>query len=147
VCHASYGDTVREEHNTKQVRPHVWLEQDNDAGLQFRSYREGGTESLLAERPGHGLITEDWNETNWIWQKLRFEGRRLRGKYWPAHKPEPDGWALDTEYDGVAEGVAVYSVKLGLRDFCKSVTTLGWMWINSDRMSPRERWNSIDWSS
>jgi len=43
--------------------------------------------------------------------------------------------------------VAVYSVKLALLDFCKSVTTLSWMWISSDRMSPRERLNSIDWSS
>ncbi len=104
VCHASYGDSVREEHNTKKVHPHVWFEQDNDAGLQFRSYRADGTEALLAERPGQGLITEDWNETNWIWQKLRFEGRRLRGKYWPAHRPEPSDWAIEARYDGAVGG-------------------------------------------
>ncbi len=104
VCHAAYGDSVREEHNTKQVRPHVWLEIDNDAGVQFRAYRADDTEALLAERPGHGLITEDWNETNWIWQKLRFEGNRLRGKFWPAHLPEPKAWALKTKYDGTPKG-------------------------------------------
>lgn len=114
VCHASYGDSVREEHNTKQVHPHVWLEQDNDAGLQFRSYRADGTEALLAERPGQGLITEDWNETNWIWQKLRFEGRHLRGKYWPAHMPEPNDWALEAEYGGAAEGRVGFRLGSGL---------------------------------
>jgi hypothetical protein len=114
VCHASYDDSVSEEHNTKQVRSHVWLEQDNDAGLQFRSYREDGVESLLAERPGYGLITEDWNETNWIWQKLRFEGRRLRGKFWPAHIPEPDGWAIDTECDGIVAGRVGFRLGSGL---------------------------------
>jgi len=69
VCHAAYGDFVAEEHNTKQVRPHVWFEQDNDSGLQFRAYREDGTEELLAERAGQGLVTDVWNETGWIWQK------------------------------------------------------------------------------
>ncbi len=114
VCHARYGDSVQEEHNTKKVHPHVWLEQDNDAGLQFRAYRADDTEALLAERPGHGLITEGWNETNWIWQKLRFEGRRLRGKYWPAHLPEPDGWALEAEYDGAVGGRVGFRLGSGL---------------------------------
>ncbi len=104
VCHAAYGDSVREEHNTKKVHPHVWLEQDNDAGLQFRAYGQDGTEKLLAERPGHGLITDAWNATNWIWHKLRFEGKRLRGKFWPAHLPEPEAWALEADYDGPAKG-------------------------------------------
>lgn len=99
VCRAAYGDSVSEEHNTKQVRPHAWFEQDNDSGLQFRSYAPDGTEPLLAEWAGEGLITEDWNETNWIWQKVRFDGNRLRGKYWPAHSPEPGDWALEAEYD------------------------------------------------
>ena len=45
------------------------------------------------------------------------------------------------------EWVAEYSVKLGVLDFGKSITTLAWMWSNSDKMSPRERFNLIDWSS
>ena len=100
VCYADYEDSVAEEHNTKRIRPHMWFEQDNDSGAQLRSVDGEGKETLIAEKPGVGLITSPWNETDWIWQKVEFGDGRVRAKFWPAHEAEPAEWSLSGIYDG-----------------------------------------------
>ncbi len=42
--------------------------------------------------------------------------------------------------------VAVYSVKRALLEICESVMTPEWIPSSSDRMSPKGRLKSIDWS-
>ncbi len=105
---AQYGQNTNAEHNAKIKRPHVWLEQDNDLGFQFRVIDPDGEEYPIEERAGVGLITDSWNQTNWIWQKVQIEGNRLRAKYWPAEREEPDEWAIETQY-------AVKGDRFGLR--------------------------------
>ncbi len=92
---AQFGSDIRVAHNTKDVGPHLWLEQDNDGGFQVRIYAEGANDTLLTIAPGVGLVTDPWNRTRWIWQKVRIDGDRLRAKYWPAHVPEPNSWDID----------------------------------------------------
>ncbi len=100
---AQYGKNISAEHNTKLKRAHVWLEQDNDLGIQFRAIDPEGKENAVIERVGHGIVTDTWNQTNWIWQKVRIEGNRLQAKFWPAEQAEPKAWSLDTTYDVVGE--------------------------------------------
>lgn len=95
---AAFGDRLDEEHNTKTMRPHLWLEQDNDTGLSFREAAANGEDRALAEAIAVGLVTDAWNETGWIWQKVHVAGDTVRAKYWPAHLPEPDGWTLEMNH-------------------------------------------------
>lgn len=96
---AQYGRDTNAEHNAKIMRPHVWLEQDNDLGFQFRVIDSNSKEYPIEERVGAGLVTDSWNRTNWIWQKVQIEGNRLRAKFWPAEKTEPGQWMIETQYD------------------------------------------------
>jgi hypothetical protein len=100
-----YGNDLSVAHNTKQRRPYIQLEQDNDAGLQLR-YDKGvvGQDSILALRAGVGIVTDEWNRTGWIWQKVQMDGDTFRGKYWPADKPEPAGWHIEGKYDRLKTG-------------------------------------------
>ena len=100
---ARYGEDLSAEHNAKIKRPHVWLEQDNDLGFQFRAIDAEEKEYPIGERVGYGLVTGEWNETNWIWQKVQVAGNQLRAKYWSAQSPEPDEWALETSHGIPAE--------------------------------------------
>ncbi|MBX3178179.1 MAG: hypothetical protein KF886_12515 [Candidatus Hydrogenedentes bacterium] len=95
---AAFGDRLDEEHNTKTMRPHLWLEQDNDTGLSFREATANGEDRALAEAIAEGLVTDAWNETGWIWQKVHVAGDTVRAKYWPAHRPEPEGWTLELNH-------------------------------------------------
>ena len=95
-----YPMDIAEAHNTKEKRAHLWVEQDNDCGFQYRMMREDGSEDALLERPGYGVVTDPWNKTNWIWQKVLVEGNRVRAKYWPVNESEPAEWAIDATYDG-----------------------------------------------
>ena len=92
---ADYPQDISVEHNTKVMRPHVWFEQDNDSGIHFRAIGTDGKESAHGERSGEGLITDEWNITNWIWQKVEVHENGVRAKYWPAHLDEPEAWQLD----------------------------------------------------
>lgn len=100
---SEYGSDISVAHNTKEELPHVWFEQDNDCGIQLRSLTKEGVEEILAERCGDAVVTDPWNKTNWIWQKVNIKGNVLRAKTWPAHKGEPVEWALKCEYNGVGE--------------------------------------------
>jgi hypothetical protein len=95
---AQYGQDVSQEHNTKIMRAHLWFEQDNDCGIQFRSIDAQGRETQLQERTGVGLVTDPWNRTGWIWQKVRIEGGMIKAKFWPAEQTEPEGWLLQGRY-------------------------------------------------
>jgi hypothetical protein len=95
---ADYGQDTSTEHNAKIKRAHVWLEQDNDLGFQFRVIDSMGKEFPIEERVGVGLVTDSWNQTNWIWQKVQIKGNTLRAKYWPAETEEPNTWAIETSY-------------------------------------------------
>ncbi|MEA3366209.1 MAG: hypothetical protein U9Q79_11275, partial [Candidatus Hydrogenedentes bacterium] len=95
-----YPMDIAEAHNLKERRAHLWLEQDNDVGLSYRFVDPNGKETPLVEKPNEGLVTDPWNQTNWIWQKVQISGNKIRGKYWPAHAGEPDTWHLEAEYDG-----------------------------------------------
>ncbi|MCL4219616.1 MAG: hypothetical protein KJ052_21765, partial [Candidatus Hydrogenedentes bacterium] len=97
---ADYGVNVEEVHNTKARNNHFWLEQDGDTGFQLRHMSEGGAETDLASVAGAGLVTGEWNQTNWIWQKLRIRGNTVEAKYWPAELPEPAEWTIRASYDG-----------------------------------------------
>jgi prepilin-type N-terminal cleavage/methylation domain-containing protein len=68
---------------------------------------------------------------------------------------QSEGWTM--HYYGVAGAknntataqlpiVAVYSVKRALLEICESVMTPEWIPSSSDRMSPKGRLKSIDWS-
>ena len=81
---AQFGDDIRIAYNTKTQRPHVWFEQDNDTGIQFRAVNELVEEVTVAEKAGFGRVTDSWNVTNWIWQKVEVDGKVFRAKYWPA---------------------------------------------------------------
>ncbi|MFP4502874.1 MAG: hypothetical protein ACLFTT_17915 [Candidatus Hydrogenedentota bacterium] len=116
----AYPDDVREIHNTKDVRPYTWFEMDNDSGIHFRAKRGGGEETVDAQKPGEGLVTDSWNKTNWIWQKVRIGGGHVRAKYWPAHKPEPAAWNIEAPWDRQAPrrvGVRVGSGDIHLAYF------------------------------
>ncbi len=113
VFRAQYGQDVSEEHNTKQVNPHIWLEQDNDSGLHFRAKYNAEVEDSFAMRSGFGLVTDPWNETNWIWQKVRLEGNRFQARFWPAHVPEPQEWHLDMTLDWPAAGRVGFRIGSG----------------------------------
>ena len=95
---ADYPMDLRVAHNVKEERRHLWLEQDNDAGFQFRVRDAEGEESVLAERAGVGIVTDTWNRTGWIWQKVTIENGQVRAKYWPAQVAEPADWAIEAPY-------------------------------------------------
>jgi Glycosyl hydrolases family 2, TIM barrel domain len=95
---AHYGQDIAQEHNTKIMRAHVWLEQDNDCGIQYRAIDAQGQETQLQERAGVGLVTDAWNRTGWIWQKVKIEGDLIQAKFWPAEQAEPAGWTLESRY-------------------------------------------------
>ena len=101
---AQYPDDVSAEHNTKQVRRHVWLELDNDSGMHFTHVDDKGREKTPAELPGVGLVTDPWNKTGWIWQKVRMKGDRFRAKFWPAERAEPAEWPLEMDFKGPETG-------------------------------------------
>ncbi len=112
LFHADYGDSVSVEHNTKVMRPQSWLELDNDSGVHFRAIGEDGEERAFDEHPGLMLVTDDWNITGWIWQRVHITEDRVMGRVWPAHEAEPVDWHLDTERfsgDGRRFGLRVSS--------------------------------------
>ena len=98
LVRGQYGADISVEHNVKKKRPQIWLEQDNDNGFQFRVIDHEEREFSVGERPGYGVVTDSWNVSGWIWQKVRVQGSRLQAKYWPAQEAEPDEWAIETEY-------------------------------------------------
>jgi hypothetical protein len=95
---SEYPQDISKAHNTKEKRPHVWLEQDNDCGVQLRYFNSEGKEENLAEKCGTGVVTDKWNRTGWIWQKVHVEGDVIRAKTWPAHLAEPEEWVLERKY-------------------------------------------------
>ena len=97
---ADYGMDISGLPDTKRLRAHLWFEQDNDQGLSFRYIDAAGFEAALEERPGIGRITDSWNKTNWIWQKVSIKDNRIRAKYWPAVEPEREGWDIEATFDG-----------------------------------------------
>jgi len=99
LFNAQYGEDISVERNTKTIRPMIWLEQDNDSGLHIRAKLNESREIAYAEQSGVGLVTDEWNKTNWIWQKVRYEGGNVSAKYWPAHREEPDTWVLQTSVE------------------------------------------------
>lgn len=104
LFHGQYGDDLSVEHNTKQVRDHIWLELDNDTGIHFTRTDANGKETQLAADPGIGLVTDSWNRTGWIWQKVAVSGNAFRAKFWPAELPEPEGWQLEGHDPELAGG-------------------------------------------
>ena len=100
LFHAAYGDNVSVEHNTKVKRTQSWLELDNDSGMHFRAIGEDGEERAFDEHPGLMLVTDNWNITGWIWQRVHITEDRAMGRVWPAHEAEPVDWHLDTERFG-----------------------------------------------
>ncbi|MCP4642793.1 MAG: hypothetical protein GY851_20265 [bacterium] len=94
---ADYPQNISVAHNTKEWRGHVWLEQDNDAGFQFRYAKPNAKEDSLFERSGYGIVTDPWNRTKWIWQKVRIKDGHVWAKYWPAHLAEPEEWAIEAD--------------------------------------------------
>ena len=98
---ADYPMDIERAHNVKERRPHLWFEQDNENGLICQYLAEGGRERILWEKAGSGRITDAWNRTGWIWQKVEVDGNRVRGKFWPAHLPEPEAWDMEELFDGV----------------------------------------------
>jgi hypothetical protein len=100
---SEYDQDISIAHNTKEKRAHVWFEQDNDCGVQLRLFNSEEKEENLAERCGFGVVTDTWNRTNWIWQKVQVEGSTIRAKTWPAHTGEPEEWAIEGEYEGAGE--------------------------------------------
>ena len=122
----AFGDDLSLEHNTKTMRPHVWLEQDNDTGLSFRYAPPEGEDYALAEAVATGLVTDPWNETGWIWQKIQVTGNTARAKYWPAHRSEPADWALETavELPGDRLGIRINSGAIDLAWFAAGAADL-----------------------
>lgn len=104
VFNAQYGDDMSVEHNTKTIRPMIWLEQDNDSGVHLRAKGNDGNETVYAEQSGVGLVTDKWNKTNWIWQKVNLRGSMVSAKYWPAHEVEPVAWTLQTSLPEIRPG-------------------------------------------
>ena len=124
---AAYPDDIEEMHNTKEVRPHTWVELDNDTGLHIRSNLGGDREDVLAQEPGLGLVTGPWNKTGWIWQKVETGNGRVRVKYWPAHEKEPADWALEAPWDHTEPrriGVRIGSGAIHLAYFASSAADL-----------------------
>lgn len=106
---AKYGADLTQAHNTRARAPHIWLEQDTDQGLQFRCMDRAGKESILGEVPGLGLTCDPWNKVGWFWQKVTFDGKTLRAKFWSFVDPEPAQWHLTTDAPGEMGG------RIGLR--------------------------------
>jgi hypothetical protein len=102
---SEYDSDISVAHNVKMELPHVWLEQDNDYGFQLRSLTQEGKEENLAEHAGFGLVTDSWNKTGWIWQKVKFDEEKIYAKFWPAHAGEPEEWALEAEFKSSGERV------------------------------------------
>jgi hypothetical protein len=89
-------------------------------GLHFRAIGQDGKESAYGERAGFGLITDEWNITNWIWQKVEVHENGVRAKYWPAHLNEPDEWHLDQPKfmtDGTRLGLRIGSGHVQIAHF------------------------------
>ena len=120
---SEYDIDISIAHNTKVELPHVWLEQDNDCGFQLRSYIGEGREETIAERSGFGVVTDSWNRTNWIWQKVNIEGNIMRAKTWPAHLGEPKKWTIKCEYNGSGEryGFRINSGNINLAYFAADI--------------------------
>jgi len=124
---AQYEDDIAAAHNVKELRAHHWLEQDNDQGFQFRRVDAQGKERTVADVPGVGIVTDEWNRTGWIWQKVHVEGKRFRAKYWPVQEREPDSWHLEAEdpaYSGGRVGIRIASASIRLAYFAASSTDI-----------------------
>ncbi|MCP4644433.1 MAG: hypothetical protein GY851_28580 [bacterium] len=94
-----YPMDVEKAHNLKEKRPYVWFQQDV-AGVQLRHVDEKGAEESLAKDTSVGKVDAAWNRTGWIWQKVRVDGNRIRGKFWAATEAEPSEWIVEADYDG-----------------------------------------------
>lgn len=124
---AQYEDDISAAHNVKELRAHHWLEQDNDQGFQFKRIDDRGEEHAVADVPGVGIVTDDWNRTGWIWQKVHIAGNRFRAKYWPVQEPEPDSWHLEADdetYSGGRIGIHVASGSIRLAYFAAGSTDI-----------------------
>ena len=115
----AFGDDLGLEHNTKTMRPHAWLEQDNDTGISFRYQPAEGEDHSIKESVAVGLVTDPWNVTGWIWQKVQVSGKTVRAKYWPAQAAEPEAWALEStvELPGDRFGIRINSGAIDLAWF------------------------------
>jgi len=116
---SDYDLDISRAHNIKEERMHLWLEQDNDCGIQLRIFGADGKEVNIVERCGEGVVTDPWNRTNWIWQKINIQGDIVRAKTWPAHESEPEKWHLVAEYksDGERFGFRINSGNINLAYF------------------------------
>ena len=124
---AQYEDDIAAAHNVKELRAHHWLEQDNDQGFQFRRVDAQGKERTVADVPGLGIVTDEWNRTGWIWQKVHVAGKRIRARYWPVQEPEPESWHLEAEdasYSGGRVGIRIASASIRLAYFAASSTDI-----------------------
>jgi hypothetical protein len=124
---AQYEDDIAAAHNVKELRAHRWLEQDNDQGFQFKRVDGRSEEYTVAEIAGLGIVTDDWNRTGWIWQKVHVDGNRFRAKFWPVQEPEPDSWQIQAEdetYSGGRIGIHVASGSIRLAYFAAGGTDI-----------------------
>jgi glycosyl hydrolase family 2 len=113
LFHGQFGASVAEEHNAKIERAHCWMENDNDSGLHFTRLNANGRETNLLQTAGVGLVNGEWNRTGWIWQKVRVDGAKVQGKYWPAHEAEPADWQLEIDDAGLSEGRVGFRIGSG----------------------------------
>ncbi len=111
---ADYAEDLAVVHNTKEEPSSIWLEQDNDCGIQFRFIGPDKEERILVEHPGEGLVTDAWNKTGWIWQKVQFEGTKVRARFWPLEQAEPDVWQITADYASTAHP-HVQGKRLGIK--------------------------------
>ncbi len=117
---ADYGDDLTEAHNTKQVRHHFWVEQDDDKGFQIKEGIGKDNDRTLIELPGTGLIQDPWNKNGWIWQKIFISGGILRAKFWSFVDPEPEKWQIEIPSWKPEEGrvgLKVWSGRISIASF------------------------------
>jgi hypothetical protein len=107
--HADYPEDLAQAYNTKEHRPHYWIEQDYDVGFQIKRQDSKGQDYPIIEKAGVGKTSDDWNKSGWIWQKLNFQNGTVRAKYWSAVVPEPPEWQIEESGWEAREG------RLGLR--------------------------------
>lgn len=102
---ADYPEDLSELHNVKRNLPHYWIEQDFDAGFQLKYNNESDQQLTLFERSGIGLVQDQsWNQTGWIWQKVKFSGDKIYAKFWSVVSPEPEHWMLEAEHSARLTG-------------------------------------------
>jgi hypothetical protein len=94
---ADYPEDLTVATNTNDRRPHSWIEQDDDTGFQIKRQPAEGKDTPLIVQAGVGKTQDEWNQTGWMWQKLRVEEGRIRAKFWSTAVPEPEKWQIDRQ--------------------------------------------------